>query len=107
MPAPRQVGVSSTTSVRPKATARRPMAGSTIGVARSTAWLPDGSPHDESRELDAPGAEVLAGPSVASGIYRVPMPRPADQAHLLNDFRGAVGITPGAYLRSLRALAAG
>ena len=31
----------------------------------------------------------------------------ADQAHLLNDFRGAVGVTPGAYLRSLQALAAG
>ena len=31
----------------------------------------------------------------------------ADQAHLLNDFRNAVGITPGAYLRSLHGLTAG
>jgi AraC-like DNA-binding protein len=30
----------------------------------------------------------------------------ADQAHLLNDFRNAVGVTPGAYLRSLHALSA-
>jgi len=30
-----------------------------------------------------------------------------DQAHLLNDFRKAVGITPGAYLRSLVTLTAG
>jgi AraC-like DNA-binding protein len=28
----------------------------------------------------------------------------ADQSHLLNDFRDAVGMTPGAYLRSMRAL---
>ncbi len=28
----------------------------------------------------------------------------ADQAHLTNDFRDAVGLTPGAYLASLRLL---
>ncbi len=31
----------------------------------------------------------------------------ADQAHLVNDFRNAVGMTPGAYLRSLHGLTAG
>jgi AraC-like DNA-binding protein len=31
----------------------------------------------------------------------------SDQAHLVNDFRAAVGSTPGAYVRALRRLTGG
>lgn len=51
------------------------------------------------RALSSPGAPAVS--ELAAGLNYV------DHAHLLNDFRSAVGMTPGAYVLSLRELAAG
>ncbi|WP_407345354.1 helix-turn-helix domain-containing protein [Pengzhenrongella phosphoraccumulans] len=52
-----------------------------------------------ARLLSAPDPPDVAAVAVSLGY--------TDQAHLVNDFRTAVGLTPGAYVRSLRRLQGG
>ena len=57
---------------------------------------PVGSAQEGARLLSSPDPPDVVAVAASLGY--------TDQAHLVNDLRTAVGLTPGAYVRSLRRL---
>lgn len=103
-------------------TARQLLANEVVGAIGGGLPLPSASPRTIQRALDETlghgpkwvarwirlqeVARLLSAPDGPSTAEIAAILGFTDQAHLVNDFRDAVGVTPGAYLRSLRLLSA-